>query len=1115
MNLPTCSRQALFAAANGKKITRLLTPQIEKAMKLTLILLTAAFLHVCAKGTSQNVTLALKDAPVEKVFKEIERQTGLGFLYTKKMLQETPRVSINANNTPVAEVLRQCFKGQPLDYSIQNSTIVITRKTIAAPVITATAVTPPVITVSGRVTDERGNPVASVSVVIPGTQLGSMTNANGEYTIANAPEKAKLFFSYIGYQSQTVDINNRSVINVVLKLEVRQLDETVVIAYGTTTRRKSTGSVSSITAEEIAKQPVANPLNTLQGRVAGAVVIQQNGLPGSRVNILIRGQNSLSNGTQPLYIIDGVPFNTQDQAVPASNDLNSFGIFAANRGISPFSVINPADIERIDILKDADATAIYGTRGANGVVLITTKKGKIGKTKLDVNVYQGGGKVANFIQMMDLKQYLQMRREAFANDGIIPNTTNAPDLLVWDTIQSTNWQEKYLGGTANTTDAQATLSGGDTRTRFLFNAGYRRETTVFPGDFNDARISARFNADHNSLDKKFNINLNTNYAVDKTNLLGTDLASAVYNLPPNMPLYKTDGSLLWNANFTNPESYAFAKYFGKTNNFLSNLQLRYTLLPGLDLKTSFGFTKITIDQNQQNPVLSKSNLTAATNSARFANIDQETYIIEPQATYTRKIADGKLSALIGTTFQQSLNKSLSITADNYSNPSLLGTVAGAGTVTNSATYTLYKYNSLFGRVNYDWRDKYILNINFRRDGSSKFGANNRFGNFGSVGGAWVFSKEPFVKNSRLLSFGKLRASYGITGSDQLQDYQYITTYTASSGNSAYQGSSVLSPSRINNPDLRWETNVKLELGADLGFLQDKILLTANYYRNRSDNQLGFLRLGSQSGFNSYASNFDALIENSGTEFELNTTNISTKDFEWKTSFNLTAPSTKLLRASTQYFFFSQQAIGQPLSVNFRYTYLGVDAATGRPQYLDQATKQPTFTPNFNTDRSVIGFTAPQFYGGLNNSLSYKQFELSFFFQFTKQEGSIVPGATPGTFVNQNVYFLNRWLKAGDVNVLPKASTTSTVYSNYAGSSATWGDASFARLRNLSVSYSLPKTVTDKFKIGQCRIYIQGQNLATWTKNKYVSDPETISTINQSSVVMPPLRVITAGLNVSL
>jgi hypothetical protein len=329
MNLLTCSKRPYFAHP-GEISGGWLTSQIVKAMKLTFIFLTAFCIQLSARGFSQNITLELKDAPLERVFREIQKQSGFGFLYTKKMLQDIPRVDIHVVNKPLNEVLKECFRGQSLDYSIQNNTIVITRKPAAAINATEKVL---VITVTGKVTDEKGNPISSVSVVVPGTPLGDMTNEMGIYSIANVPEQGKLHFSYIGYQARTIEVKGRTNIDLVMEMEVKQLDETVVIGYGTTSKRKSTGSVSSITAEEIAKQPVANPLNALQGRIAGAVVTQQNGLPGSRVSILIRGQNSLSNGTQPLYIIDGVPFNTQDQAVPASNDLNS-SAFLQRTGVS-------------------------------------------------------------------------------------------------------------------------------------------------------------------------------------------------------------------------------------------------------------------------------------------------------------------------------------------------------------------------------------------------------------------------------------------------------------------------------------------------------------------------------------------------------------------------------------------------------------------------------------------------------------------------------------------------------------------------------------------------------------------------------------------------------------
>ncbi|MGH2563958.1 MAG: SusC/RagA family TonB-linked outer membrane protein, partial [Ginsengibacter sp.] len=566
-----------------------------------------------------------------------------------------------------------------------------------------------------------------------------------------------------------------------------------------------------------------------------------------------------------LYIVDGVPFNITDNSVPANNDLNGRGSFAANGGLSPFNLINPADIERIDILKDADATAIYGTRGANGVVLITTKKGKVGKTKLDVNVYQGQGKVGHFIPMMNTTQYLQMRKEAYANDGLTPNSTNAPDLFLWDQNTNTNWQQKYLGGIGSVTDAQVTVSGGDQRTRFLLNTGYHRETPVFPGDYKDQRISTRLNVDHNSIDKKFNANVSVNYSFDNTNLLSLDL-STLYNIPPNLPLYNPDGSLYWNANFTNPESYLFVKYFGKTNNLIANTILRYTILPGLDIKASFGFNRVSMEQNTQSPAQSKNPLSGTpTNSATFANIDQKSYIFEPQATYTKNIFKGRLSALLGATFQNNVNTTLRLAGDNYSTSTLLGSITGAGTVgTPGYFYTQYRYSSGFGRLTYDWKSKYLLNAVFRRDGSSRFGPGKKFANFWDIGAGWVFSQETFAKSLKFLSFGKLRGSYGVTGNDQIQDYLFRSFFNSAG---TYQNNAALAPNQVENSTLHWQTTYKLEFGLDLAFLNNRIELTADYYRNRTPDQLGYLSLSSQTGFNSYASNFNAHIQNTGLEFE--------------------------------------------------------------------------------------------------------------------------------------------------------------------------------------------------------------------------------------------------------
>ncbi|HEY6902468.1 MAG TPA: SusC/RagA family TonB-linked outer membrane protein, partial [Puia sp.] len=788
--------------------------------------------------------------------------------------------------------------------------------------------------------------------------------------------------------------------------------------------------------------------------------------------------------------------------------LNNYTLRGAQGSISPFSVINPADIERIDVLKDADATAIYGTRAATGVILITTKKGKAGKTKLDINVYQGEGKVAHYIDVLSLPQYLAMRHTAFANDGITPGPGNAPDFFTYDSTKSTNWQKKYIGGTAHLTDAEAAVSGGDMRTRFLLAGGFHRETTIFPGSQQDVRGTLRFNSEHNSLDRKFNVIVSAMYTYDQSNLVTTDLASSVYYLPPDYTLYTPGGALFWDANFTNPESYFYTKYIGKTNNLLANSQLRYSILPGLDLKASVGFTRISVNQNTQTPIAGQSPLSAPVNKAQFGTVDQQSYILEPQVVYNRSISKGHLTVLGGTTLQRTLNTTTTISASGYTNPNLLQSISGAASYSPGGTYTLYKYNSFFGRLTYNWADKYIINGNFRRDGSSRFGPGRRFGTFGSVGGAWILSNEPFFSAVRkTVSFAKLRASYGITGNDQIQDYQFLATYNPGSASSVYQGVSILSPS-AGNGNIHWETNKKLEFAVDLGLYKERILLTADYYRNRSDNQLSYLVLPYQTGYNSYTGNFPALLQNRGFEFELNTKNVEGKNITWKTSVNITFPQNKLLKIDPNYFYASSNKLDHSVHQLLRYAYAGIDPATGTPRYWTGGKQDSTTaTPNYNTDRVLIGEGDPDWYGGINNEIRYKNWDLSFFLQVTHQKGDVyprvqpfAPTGIPGVLGNVPAYWLTAgmWNRPGDNASAPKATTNTSPYSYLGSSSFSYGDNSFVKLRNVSLSYMLPEKWMTPIKMSYCRVYVQGQNLLTFTKNKVVYDPET-------GTSTPPLR----------
>jgi TonB-linked SusC/RagA family outer membrane protein len=1112
----------LNALCKASSLRRVLDLQTLLVMKFTAIFLLVGCLQVSANGFAQTVTISEKQASLQKIFKEINKQTGFQFLFNDQLIKTVGKIDINVVKAPVQEVLDRCFKDQALTYSIIGNAIVIKQK---EPEIQKLEGVKDVnaITVSGTVRDERGEPVQSVSVVIPGTPLGSMTNANGEYSIANAPENGKLHFSYVGYETVVIEIRGRQVINVVLKQSVTVLNETVVIGYGTTTKRKSTGSISSITSEVISKQPVSNVLSSLPGRLSGVLVAQNNGLPGSAVQIQIRGQNSLSQGGIPLYVIDGVPFTNFNGGAPANDNLNAFGVSGANAGISPFSLINPADIERIDVLKDADATSIYGSRGANGVILITTKKGKAGKTKLDVNVYTGTTKVSRFIPVLNLQQYLQLRHEAFANDGVTPNTSTAPDLLVWDTTKATDFQKKFLGGTGHSSDVQATLSGGTETTRFLFNSAYHHETTIFPTSDADQRLSSRLNVEHNSEDRKFNALFNVNYAYDNTNLNSSDLAS-VYNLPPDLPLTDpTTGKLFFATGFTNPLSTLLKKYYGTTTNLIANTNLRYTVIPGLNVKLNLGYTASDLTNRTTNPASSNNPANNPTSSASFSFNKASNYIVEPTAEYGFNISQGKLTALAGASWQHNTSNSKYFGGTNYSNEALLGSLTAAGTVTvNYDNIVEYKYAAGFGRLNYDWKGKYVVNANFRRDGSSRFGPNNRFGNFGSLGGAWVFTEEPFIrKNLQFLSFGKLRGSYGTTGNDQISNYNYLALYGPTT---AYLGSAAIVNGVLANPDVQWETTKKIEFAVELGFLKDRIYLTTNYYRNRSGNQLTYLSYPYQSGFNSLLANLPAVIQNSGLEVEVSSTNIKTKDFKWSTNFNITLPKNELVDFPGLAHTFSATSyiIGMPLNFTRLYHYTGVDPTTGMATYED-------FDKNgvINTSDRYIGQIGTPYYGGLSNSFFYKNFQLDLFFQFNHRFGTNnVLSTRPGALTNQNTSVLDHWQKVGDVTYFPAASATAgspiaNSYTQFNSSDAMYGDASYIKFRSANLSYMLPDHWINRIKMTNCRLFVEGQNLFLWAKNKYILDTETqvaggpsglgTGTIGQ---LTPPLRTVVFGINCS-
>jgi TonB-linked SusC/RagA family outer membrane protein len=1102
---------------------RSLIRQLMRISLVTAFILSLSFqvlfaLEINAQPVQQvQIILGLNNESIISAIKKIEQKSQFRFLYRNNELKDLLTASLPLKERSVKELLDQLFTGTGFTYTqIDNKILVSKLNPVQSAANNRQA------TISGTVTDENGNPLPGVSIRFRNkNSIATTTDGNGQFSIRIPEDKnAVMMISYIGYVNREIILGTQTTFKIELKPEVGSLNEVQVIGYGTTTRRTSTGSIASITAGDIAKQPVGNPLAALSGRMSGVLIAQNNGVPGGAVQVQIRGQNSLSQGGIPLYVIDGVPFTNFNGGSPATDNLNAFGTSGASGGISPFGMINPSDIERIDILKDADATSIYGSRGSNGVVLITTKKGQSGSTKIGVNLNTGFTEVNRFIPMLDLQQYLALRREGFSNDGVTPNATNAPDLTVWDQNNGTDFQKMLIGGTGHITDLQANMSGGNEQTRFFFNSAYRRESTVFPGDNSDRRFSSRLNLDHNSKDRKFNASFMVNYTNDNTNIPASDLSS-VYNLPPNLPLYDAAGKLFWATGFTNPLATLLRRYNGVTTNLITNANLRYTILPGLTAKANFGYTITQLDQNNTTPASSQNPANNPTSSAAFTNNKAQNWIIEPTLDYVKTIADGKLSVLIGTSYQKNTSNSLYINGTNYSNEALLGSLIGAGTTTVSYNNILaYKYNAVFGKVNYDWKEKYLINATFRRDGSSRFGPNNRFGNFGAIGAGWVFSQEDFVKNNlAFLSFGKLRASFGTTGNDQISNFLYLPLYSSTT---AYLGNAATVVTTIPNADIKWETTKKLEFAIDLGFLKDRISFTANYYRNRSSDQITSNALPTQTGYNSYSTNLPAKIQNKGLELELNSSNIMTKNFSWKTSVNFTFTDNKLLEFPDldKSFYSTSYVVGESINLIRLYHYTGVNPANGTATFED---RDGNGIINTN-DRYTADLGTP-FFGGFNNTFTFKNFELGVFFQFNHRFGvTQILNTRPGALVNQNDAWLERWSPANTSSPIPGATANagSAIYNSYnlyTSSDAVYGDASYIKMRSVNLSYNLPAQWVKQVKMSNCSVFVQGQNLYTWAKNKYIYDTETTvqggpsglgtGTIGQ---VLPPLRTIVFGIN---
>jgi TonB-linked SusC/RagA family outer membrane protein len=1108
--------------------------QILRVMRIVTLILLLPLIHVSAASLAQKITLNEKNTPIDLVFTKISRQSGYDFLINERMIKATKPVTLKVKNMELLEVLDLIFASQPLTFKIEDKFVVVTKKDAIKNSNLRLA-----IDVTGRIVDSRGKPISGATISVKGKNQIVSSGANGNFTFYAIEEDAVIVISYIGYKTKELPVKERMG-DILLEAIISPLDEVRVIGYGTESRRFTIGATSAVSASDIANQPVVNPLAALEGLVPGLNITPSSGAPGAAIRVQVRGQNSLSQigfgakpYDQPLFIIDGVPTAAQNINI---NALNAFGGGSETEGsfggMSPFNSLNPADIESISILKDISATSIYGTQGANGVVLITTKKGKAGKTKVQATFNTAYNSASRKYKLLNLEQYLSYRRETLQNDGGNLATVSQfiyPDLKIFDQNKSTDWVDYYLGNTANTTDAHISLSGGSDRTTFLLSAGYTNAEYNFQGDFADKRLTLHSNMNYVSANTRFNVVFGFDYAYERNNSATSPSLITGILTPPNFPdLYNATGNPNWNYKGYNTNQ--FTQYAAnlkqpsalKTYNMNNSLALSYRILNDFKVNVNLGYNRILGNEDQRIPASTISPNNNPSSRASFTTNTFETINVEPQLNYQHEFGRGVFTALLGGTYKKNTISRNQLNGSDFSDEALLGSIGSAATVQATDSYSPYKYVGAFARLTYTYNLKYIAQFSGRRDGSSNFGPGRQFANFGSMGLGWIFSEEDFFKGSKkIISYGKLSGSFGTVGSDATSPYQYHQLFATNSAMPNFQGVRPLYAQNLYNPDYGWDTKKSMNFGVDLGFFRDHVLLNINYYRDRIGNQLVNYTLPSQTGFSAVLSNFDAVVQNKGLEFNLTSKNITSRNFTWNTSFNISSNRNKLVSfpGIAESAYAAIYTVGESVNIEKGYGFAGVNPQTGFFEFYKSdgsVTSDPVYgAATQGGDFQTIANTAPKFIGGLGNTLTYKHFSLYFQFQFQRKQQanylrSIYLNTKPGDMYNQPVEILDRWTKPGDITSIQKFTRGFNMPGYYfTTSSGAYSDGSYIRLRTAAISYMLPAGFCKKLGISDAKFYVNGQNLFLITNYK-VGDPELTEIFS-----FPIQRTINFGLTVNL
>ncbi|MEO6961316.1 MAG: TonB-dependent receptor [Puia sp.] len=1086
-------------------------------MKLTAFIIFAASLQLHAKGYSQTVTLSLKDVSLQKVFKLIQKQTGYNFLYTEEILENAGKVNMDIHDQSLAVALDKSLENSTLTYSILEGTVVIKKKPVVYDNPKAAQDVSPPMQIAGKITNEEGEPLQNVSVVLKGQpRIGTTTDANGNYSI-EVPDNssAVLVFSFVGMETQEIAVSKNKIISLSLKAAAGKEQEVVVTGYGTQKKINLTGAVATIGGDKIANRPVTNISAALQGEMAGVQVTVQSGQPGrDNGSINIRGVGTMNNPA-PLVIVDGIVGSMDD--------------------------INPNDIESINVLKDASAGAIYGSRAANGVILLTTKRGKLGTPKISYNGYVGKTKLTTYPRFADSYDYGVLLNEGLQNEGKAPRYTadelekfkNGSDPVNYP---NTDWMARLFQGKGMQQSHNISLSGGTESSRYLLSLGYLNQDGLIKNTDN-TRYNVRFNLDSKVSDH-LTIGLSSMLSRQKIDEpsggysqegMGSILLQ-LYRVAPTFTVKSPDG--LWTRFFDgNPIAYVEDGGLSTANvsHVLGNLFAEYSIVRGLKIRASAGIDYNSLDSSKHVKDITYSDGSyQGPNYVSDANVRSTRIILQSVLTYQRSFGNHNLNALMGVEREKYRLDFDNGYRQNFPSNDLTELNAGSVLGMSSAGYSdENSLGSYFGRVNYDYKGKYLLEGTLRYDGSSKFAEPRRWGTFPSFSAGWRVSQEPFMKEITAISEFKIRGSYGTLGNNAISDYQYLSLITLGQ-NYPFGGqiASGAAQTAASNPNLQWEKSTTTDFGFDLSLFKNKLTLTADYYNRLTDNILISVPVSAIYGLPAPVVNAGAM-RNRGLEFLLGHSN-RIGQFSYNASFNISFNKNEAVRFANPSISTSQiEAEGYEWNAYYGYQEVGLYKTQDQIQNAPKVSGTPVILGDImfkdqnhdgvidGKDRVVLGSNIPGIIYGLNLQFKYKNFDLGIFAQGAAKVKQLItyqllfPFFNGGKALTRN---LDRWTPATPNSKFP-ATHVDEAYNYSTASNASVINASYIRLKNLQIGYTFPQSLLRSVKVSSLRIFVSGTNLFTITKLYEGLDPESSMTQIYDGKY-PNVETYTAGINLN-